>query len=382
MVTRTGNLRRAADMQFEIHMLPAKHGDALWIEYGSGAKQRRVLVDAGPINAWQAVSAHLDKLPDDDRSVELLVITHVDTDHIEGVIRLLAPPVAKWLIQPKEIWFNGYEHMRSGEKPLGGKQGEFLSALLHRRKAAAWNKSFKGEAVMLPDSGRLTEVDLADDMKLTLLSPNRAKLLDMAAQWEKDIAAWTADPGDLEGGWKELARATKYHDGELTLGPEDITDKLRKQLKGHDGSKANGSSIAFLASYRGRTCLFLADAHADIVCDSIRKLLANGQAFLKVDAVKVSHHGSHNNFTAEFMELVDADHWLISTNGDVHELPNASAIEAIIVGSRSKPTLWFNYRSKFTEPFERDARHGVVFQTRYPRDGQGGISLNLFNPEQ
>ncbi|MCX2862261.1 MBL fold metallo-hydrolase [Paucibacter sp. PLA-PC-4] len=369
-------------MQFDIHMLPAKHGDALWIEYGDGTKRRRVLVDAGPINAWQAISAHLDKLPDDDRNVELLVITHVDTDHIEGVIRLLAPPVAKWLIQPQEIWFNGYEHMRSGERPLGGKHGEFLSALLHRRNAASWNKAFKGEAVMLPDSGCLIEIPLADGMKLTLLSPNRSKLLEMATQWERDVAAWEADPGDLESGWEELVKTTKYHGSELSLGPEDITDKLQKQLRGHDGSKANGSSIAFLASYRGRTCLFLADAHADIVCDSIRKMLVDGQAFLKVDAVKVSHHGSRNNITSEFMELVDADHWLISTNGDVHGLPNEAAIEAIIVGARSKPTLWFNYRSKFTEPFERDARHGVEFQTRYPGDGQEGLRLSLFTPEQ
>lgn len=362
-------------------MLPAKHGDALWIEYGDGKKQRRVLIDAGPINAWQAVSAHLDSLPEDDRRVELLVITHVDTDHIEGVIRLLAPPVAKWLIKPQEIWFNGYEHMRSGEKPLGGKQGEFLSALLHRRKAAAWNKAFNGEAVMLPDDGGLTEVVLADDMRLTLLSPNRDNLLKMAAQWEKNVAAWKTEPGDLEVGWDVLVKSTKYHDGELSLGPEDITDKLRKQLNGHDGSKANGSSIAFLASYRGRTCLFLADAHADIVCNSIRKLLVDGEEFLKVDAVKVSHHGSRNNLTAEFLKLVDADHWLISTNGDVHALPDEDAIEAIIIGTRSKPTLWFNYRSKFTEVFEQDARNGKDFYTRYPKHGQEGLRLDLFNPE-
>ena len=370
-------------MEFSINMLPAKHGDALWIEYGSGNKRRRFMIDAGPINAWEAVSAHIETLPETDRRVELLVITHVDTDHIEGVIRLLAPPVAKWPIIPQDIWFNGYEHMRSGEKPLGGKQGEFLSALIHRRQAGAWNSAFDGAAVVLPDGGRQVEVELDGKMRLTLLSPNRKKLLEMAAQWEKDIAAWETRAGDLDAGWEKLVEATKYHPGEeLTLGPVDISDKLRKQLKGHDGSKANGSSIAFLASFEQRTCLFLADAHMDIVCDSIRALLGDVEEFLKVDAVKVSHHGSSNNINAEFMELVDADHWLISTNGDVHNLPNANAVEIIIVGARTTPTLWFNYRSDFTRNFETDSRNGTAFKTRYPNPSEEGLRIDLFNPEE
>ena len=31
---------------FRIEMLPAKYGDALWIEYGTEALTRRILIDA------------------------------------------------------------------------------------------------------------------------------------------------------------------------------------------------------------------------------------------------------------------------------------------------------------------------------------------------
>ena len=32
---------------FTIEMLPAAHGDCLWIEYGSGQEVRRILIDGG-----------------------------------------------------------------------------------------------------------------------------------------------------------------------------------------------------------------------------------------------------------------------------------------------------------------------------------------------
>ena len=59
----------------------------------------------------------------------LVVISHIDLDHIEAPLRLLAQPRRKWPFEPRDIWFNGYRHMI--ETPtLGALQGEFLSALL------------------------------------------------------------------------------------------------------------------------------------------------------------------------------------------------------------------------------------------------------------
>ena len=41
--------------------------------------------------------------------VELLVITHVDRDHIEGVVQLLAPAKSNRFF--RDIWFNGFHHL-------------------------------------------------------------------------------------------------------------------------------------------------------------------------------------------------------------------------------------------------------------------------------
>ena len=97
--------------------------------------------------------------------------------------------------------------------------------------------------------------------------------------------------------WEQLVEETKFHpDAELTLGPEDLTAKLRKLLKGTDPSKANGSSIAFIAEFGGKSCMFLGDAHMKVVCGSLRQLkIFEGQA-LKINAVKVSHHGKQEQY--------------------------------------------------------------------------------------
>jgi hypothetical protein len=359
-----------------ITLLPAKYGDGIWIEYGTARRRRRIVIDGGPLPAYPELAASFTRLPAGDKRVELFVVSHVDGDHIEAAIRLLAQPRPEWPFLPQDIWFNGYHHM-APRQTLGAREGEFLSALIHARAAAAWNKAFEGGPVTIPPDGTPPRVRLADGMTLTILSPTEAALTRMAKEWKKKLKSF--DPGDLERAWEELARERRYHpDSELTLGPGDLTQALREQLKGHDPSAANGSSIAFLAKHRGRSCLLLADAHMDIVCDSIRRLLPRRRTRLEVDAVKLSHHGSKNNLTPELLELVDGQHFLVSTNGDRHDHPDPEAIEAVIAGARRKPTLWFNYRSEFSTRWEKDSKkRGAKYATRYPPDGHEGITLRL-----
>ena len=364
---RIGTLRQG----FTIEMLPAKHGDALW-------RTRRIIIDGGPLHAFPAFETRVKKMPDGEQRIELLVITHVDTDHIESIIRLLALPRAKWPLEPADIWFNGYRHFRA-QTDLGGREGEFLSALIHRRAFDDWNRAFGGAAVVVAADKPLPRVVLADGMVLTLLSPDEKTLDVMGRTWEKNVAEWEIDPGNLDEAWAQLVVETKFHpNDELTLGPDDLTAQLRAQLKGVDPSAANGSSIAFLAEYAGRSCLFLADAHMSVVCASIRRLLPPGQECLRVDAVKMAHHGSKNNFTPEFLQLVDAEHFLFSSNGDKFKHPDAQAVEAVIAGARRKPTLWFNYRTIFTERWESGSLSAAArYATRYPKVGDEGITLTL-----
>jgi len=364
-----------ANPYFRVTMLPAAHGDGIWVEYSGGGQARRLVIDGGPINAYPDFEQSFDRLPDGDKQVDLFVISHVDTDHIEAPVRMLAQLRRRWPFVPGEIWFNGYRHM-TAQQDLGARDGEFLSALINREAGNQWNASFEHHAVVVPDAGALPRITFPDDMVLTLLSPGRDDLEKMAKAWEAELKAFS--PGDLKRALEFLADDRRYRGALGTLGPEDLDAPLRKQLKGADPSKANGSSIAFLAEFQGTSILLLADAHMSTVCASLQRLLPAGQTRLKVDAVKLSHHGSKNNLTPRFLELVDAEHFLVSTNGDHHEHPDAPAIEAVIAGATRTPTLWFNYRSPYSEPWEAGSQGaGAKYATRYPAPGTAGITLTL-----
>src|SRR5688500_10108771 len=107
-------------------MLPAGHGDSLWIEYGDPQRPTRILIDGGTAQTFKALHARLAALPPDDRRFELFVVTHVDADHIEGAVKLLHDTSLG--VQFDDIWFNGWAQLEAATADtLGGVQGEMLT---------------------------------------------------------------------------------------------------------------------------------------------------------------------------------------------------------------------------------------------------------------
>src|SRR4051812_33613723 len=101
-------------------MLPARDGDCLLLEYGDGTFTRRILIDGGRSATYPALKAALDAA---ENHVDVLVVTHVDRDHIMGVLKLLEDDQRTAKID--DVWFNGYHHLLdSGLEQFGPKDGE------------------------------------------------------------------------------------------------------------------------------------------------------------------------------------------------------------------------------------------------------------------
>jgi hypothetical protein len=83
-------------------------------------------------------------------------VTHVDADHIDGVVRLLAEE--SLLPAFRDVWFNAYKHLAPGL--LGARGGEQLTTQL--TGSGRWNDAFGGEAypVVVPDTGPAPPVPL------------------------------------------------------------------------------------------------------------------------------------------------------------------------------------------------------------------------------
>ena len=357
---------------FRIEMLPACEGDALLIEYGKSNKLNKILIDAGPLSSFAAVENKMNALHNKD--FELVVVTHVDTDHIDGIIRLFGPARGNWLINPKEIWFNGLNHVRKFHnlEMLGGIQGDYLSAVISKRANEIWNKSFKSGAIVADESAKLPSIKLEGGMQITILSPNRASLKKLAPVWEKDVKKHHIKPGDIDAAFNQLVNTGKYKASDLLGADGLLGGKLTKQL-GNDPSEANGSSIGFLAEYSGKSCLFFGDAHQDVLCDSLKKIVPIGNR-LKVDAVKMPHHASKNNISKDLISMIDAKYYLVSTNGDKHSHPDKEAIETVINNASAVPTLCFNYDTKTTKTWKTKSKK---YNAEYPGQGASGLVIEL-----
>jgi len=353
----------------DLHMLPAQWGDCLWIEYGTDPRRpSRVLIDCGTRGTASRLLSRIDALPPADREVELFILTHIDDDHIGGAIPLLEAEAGGLKVQ--EVWFNGYMHL--GEF-LGAEQGERFSSLIVKTELP-WNTWRDGQAIVVPDD-ELPEHTLPGGMKLTLLSPTVEKLDALRVRWEQELRAKGIqpgaglDPGGLLGG----------DDRDDLLGAEDHSDSEDVEAMAalpfkSDKAPPNGSSIAVLAEFEGKSIVLAADAHPPVLEDAIGRLLkARGLEKLPVGALKVSHHGSHGNTSPELLQLLECGKYLISTNGQKFSHPHRPTISRIIQLGGPRSELLFNYSVKDKNDVwaREDLQERFGYRATYPQTAEG-----------
>jgi beta-lactamase superfamily II metal-dependent hydrolase len=360
-----------------VEMLPAGHGDALVVEYGTRSKTHRILVDAGTLHTWEAVRARLLRMP--DTRYEAFVITHVDEDHIGGAVQLLADPDLRHRV--RDVWFNGFVHSKRGGNVLGPVDGERLTLLI-REGGFAWNEPFPrrvsagvGGPAVVASIGELPRLDLPRGARLHLLSPSGPKLKAMAAEWEKVVIEANLVPGK---GTDRPARKPPRRSRDAREEPLELSQGDLERIaagKERDHSEANGSSIAFILEYDGKRALLGADAHPDVLVPNLKRFgAAVGEERVRIDLCKLPHHASRANVTTDFVGAMDAARYLVSTNGDNFAHPDDAALARIILASRRKPTIYCNYASTRTVPWvERAASVGAV--VKLPRTGASGLRV-------
>jgi len=391
---------------FRLEMLPAGCGDCLWLEYGEPGNTHIVLIDGGEkataARLTQRLRAALAARGQDSLFIDLLVITHYDNDHIEGVLEVLEKQEVP--VTFGDIWFNGDQQLATlppadamglgdlaataepgdedlppdllgdaaaGLAPadlLGAVEGDRLSQLLRERRLP-WNQTFGGAAVMIPKSGPLPSWDLPGGLKLTLLGPGLPKLELLWKTWQKKVG--TFDPLKL--------RRDREGPPDL-LGRSDTWPPTWRDAQERDPSVANGSSISLMAEYSGQALLLAGDAHAPSLVtglDRLRQERRQADPF-PLAAFKLPHHGSAKNLSPDLLQRVDCQRYLISTDGSVHRHPDHLALLRILRANPNRPLLSFNYKSDTTRDWQ-DRQQDVLdrgfpaYDTEYP--DQPGSSL-------
>jgi hypothetical protein len=300
----------------------------------------------------------------EDPGIDVAVITHIDDDHIAGILKLLESDLAAAVA---DYWFNGLPQLP--ERPTDADtrsfaQGDTVGALLGAAdRPLPWNAAFSGTAIVAgEDAPRMLTID--GGPTITVVSPSAKRLLALSRKWRE-----------------ALSEGTRGEDEHSAGQPPPLADleALAAEKWPRDGSPANGASIGLLVEYRGASALLTGDAWGNVLAPELARLArARGVEALEVDAVKLPHHGSRANVLTGLTPLAPAAHYIVSSNGDRFGHPDDQAIARVVTEAPRGATLWFTYDNARTRRWADPAlaaQYGYL--TRFPQSEGVGVVVEL-----
>jgi metallo-beta-lactamase superfamily protein len=321
----------------QLHIVQAEFGDCFILESKLNNESNTMLIDGGPHQTFKNhLKPTLQKLPLNGK-IDLIVLSHIDNDHIIGLLDLLdeiknqRESGTKELVKISKMWHNSFKNLLllpDEPKQLlaniiqdqsfierknileslimkGYQQGKDLTRLAKSLKIPI-NEGF-GDVIEVDDKVRSTRLK---NINLHIIGPTKKNLEKLRKEWND---------------WYTKKQQT----GKTESGLIQILDK----------SIPNLASIIFLAEIKNRKILFTGDGLGEDVVEMLsrnRMLDKNGK--FHVDVLKIPHHGSDRNTSQEFFNIVYAEYYIISANGR-DDNPSLDTLRWIInVGKDIKKT--------------------------------------------
>ena len=344
--------------KFTIHK--ARNGDCILVRtFDSGGNEYNILIDGGPTPTYdEALRDALAELKD----IHLLILTHIDSDHIGGLLKFLKSQAFE-RITVHRYWFNAHNLLNiSLGTDISFQQAKEMEQWLIQLGESPEKYSdivcFENEIYQL-----------APGINAIILSPTQQILDNLFSKWPELEARLLISSDDNEISSEE----TGVRMPALTL----------KQLSQQDFSPANkieqdifnSSSIAFLLELTDCKLLLLGDARPEVIVNSLQaKGYNNKNNKLKADFVKIAHHGSRHNTSNQLLDMMDCTNYIISTNGGTarHKHPDRDVIARIVYHAArdlDKPIkVFFNYSLSYIE-----SRKGPVLLPEDKNEGNWEI---------
>lgn len=310
----------------EFSVLPAFHGDCIIIKtYDINNDEYVILIDGGTAQTFRYT---LKEELKDINHINLLVLTHIDSDHIAGLISLFKNSLVD-KITIDEIWMNHPEIVEiTNDQLISTKQGDSLKELILLKKPD----------VKLLEISTFDKSIVKEGIEFVILSPTPQIKEELYRQWQlSNLPATNNDNVNI-------CSQEEIYSGSL----EDLSKIEFSPDKSINNDIFNSSSISFILRCLDISILLLADSRPEIITESLRFNLFSETKPLEVDYVKVSHHGSLNNTSQEQLSLIQSNNYIISTNGGTadHKHPSRETLARIVYNSQRKDeklTLYFNH---------------------------------------
>ncbi len=311
-----------------LKIIQAEHGDCFLLTFDKNGNNKNMLIDGGPRGTYRRhLKDILLNVNSKNEILDFVVLSHVDSDHISGLLDLLFELEEQRVNGEQEvvaidqIWANTFQNTiganndivnrfqavmstvnnmesvmsNSAIEVLGINQGNKLR-IQALKLDIDLNKGFDDELISIDTA---TDTLEEGELKITMLGPSKENLEELRLEWMK---------------WLE------NNENAIMSGDFDV-------MANADKSKPNLSSIMFLAEVNGTTILFTGDGRSDHLYDALESQnLLDSEGKIHLDFFKVPHHASNRNTTKTFLKKVTADKYIISANGRHHNPDLATLI--------------------------------------------------------
>jgi len=368
----------------KLHIFQSAQGDCLLLE---AADDRLVLCDGGMRSSIEShVRDELAKLRDAGRELEYVYVSHIDRDHISGVLQLLEDEV-EWRV---------FEYQREEGNPEAVepavRRPPVIKGLLHNAfrdqigvnsaevedlLAAAVPSLFATADPRLVDVGlelqdiavsvaeaiRVSRLTAADALAIPvnrlpgmtgparlLFFRDEVQSFNVGTMQFTIVGPSSEELTDLKTGWVNWLRANR---DEVLAIRRELKRRIEEFSNGVEGSPfdlggwngipdfkgvtaPNVASLVFMVEEDGRRLLLTGDAQQDRILEGLRRTGYLADEGLHVDVLKVQHHGSENNLDANFARHVSARHYVFCGNG-LHGNPSLDVLNLIFASRRGSP---------------------------------------------
>ncbi|PIF45364.1 metallo-beta-lactamase superfamily protein [Chryseobacterium sp. 52] len=344
-------------------------GDAFRIEFkGKSGIIRHILLDAGYERTFRNVlSKDLNVIKKQGQNIDLCIATHIHDDHIGGLKSLVNAintnraddMILQWWYNPPRITNLKLKSSEVESVAQSISQADVITRYLSTKCVLT-----KAPIVSSPHPYHL------DGMDIYILSPNERSLNKLIDKYRDPKIA--IEP--IEDDKASQAIATKTRDYHIPVG--DFNFQKWKE----DRNIENGSSIALLTKYDGKTILWLADAHPSVVVESLKSLGYSNINPLECDYVKIAHHGSLGNNSSELYQMIKCQRYILSSDGyNLHGLPMKACLAQIVTNPGRSINDHYSFYFTASDDvlrtiFEVDGDNVYKkfnFEIIYPIDGNG-----------
>ena len=361
-----------------LHIFQSAQGDCLLLEADSG---ELVLCDGGMNTSMRMhVREALAELREKGREIEYVYVSHIDQDHISGVLQLLEDE-ALWRVYdhhrqngngvkkpkvPRPPVIKGIFHnaFRDQVSENAGAIGSLLAASASSLYAAGVPElahraaEMRNIAASIPEAlkvSRLAAEDALDiplnrppgsdgpaklmyagqgvqsfevgSMRFTLVGPTEEELRKLRDGWQN----WLRTESGREAVRKirsELRkRIDEFSAGAAGYAPFDLS--RWNGIPNHEGvTVPNIASLMFMVEENDQRLLLTGDSQQDIILGGLRRAGFLDDGYVHLDVLKVQHHGSEHNLDGDFARKVSADHYVFCGNGE-HGNPERSVIDLV-----------------------------------------------------